>query len=188
MIKIVSLPCGGAFAPARRPAAGGAAGPWAGCGRLSSLVSPCVAQRTAGGAFAVWAVLQRHTGRFAMPNGPFRAAERPVWATRWHSATLRPGRRALCGVAAEVAAGLRCSGRRLASVGRACTAGLGETGVMQGVGAYSGNARLPACIKIMSVGLAVAWRLVAMAASVCPAWNIERRLNIFFPAPCPAFD
>lgn len=96
MIKIVSLPCGGAFAPARRPAAGGAAAPWAGCGRLSALVSPCVAQRTAGGAFAVWAVLQRHTGRFAMPNGPFRAAERPVWATRWHSATLRPGGAELC--------------------------------------------------------------------------------------------
>lgn len=181
MIKIVSLPCGGAFAPARRPAAGGAAAPWAGCGRLSALVSPCVAQRTAGGAFAVWAVLQCRTTRFVLPNG---LCGQPAGT----QLLCAPGRRALCGVAAEVAAGLRCSGRRLASVRRACAAGLGETGVMQGVGAYSGNARLPACIKIMSVGLAVAWRLVAMAASVCPAWNIERRLNIFFPAPCPAFD
>lgn len=181
MIKIVSLPCGGAFAPARRPAAGGAAAPWVGCGRLSALVSPCVAQRTAGGASVVRAVLQCRTIRFVLPNG---LCGQPAGT----QLLCAPGRRALCGVEAEVAAGLRCSGRRLASVGRACTAGLGETGVMQGVGAYSGNARLPACIKRMSVGLAVAWRLVAMAASVCPAWNIERRLNIFFPAPCPAFD
>ena len=82
MIKIVSLPCGGAFAPARRPAAGGAAAPWAGCGCLSALVSPCVAQRTAGGAFAVWAVLQRHMGRFAASYGPFCNAERPVSCCR----------------------------------------------------------------------------------------------------------
>ena len=127
------------------------------------------------------AVLQCRTARFVLPNG---MCGQPAGT----QLLCVPGRRALCGVAAEVAAGLRCSGRRLASVGRTCTAGLGETGVMQGVGAYSGKARLPACIKIMCVGLAVAWRLVAMSASVCPAWNIERRLNIFFPAPCPAFD
>ena len=170
----------------RRPVA--KAAPWAGCGRLSALVSPCVAQQAAGGAFAVLAVLQRHTGRFAMPNGLFRAAERPVWATRWHSATLRPGAKSLVWRGGRGCCGPPMFGAPVGISGRACAAGLGETGVMQGVGAYSGNARLPACIKIMIVGLAVAWRLVAMAASVRPAWNIELRLNIFFPAPCPAFD
>lgn len=158
------------------PAAGGR---WRGCplGGLWALVSPCLPM--CGAAGGRWRLCR--TGRFVLPNG---LCGQPAGT----QLLFAPGRKALCGVAAEVAAGLRCSGRRLASVWRACAAGLGETGVMQGVGAYSGNARLPACIKIMSVGLAVAWRLVAMAASVCPAWNIELRLNIFFPAPCPAFD
>ncbi len=171
-----------------------AAGPWRGCplGGLWALVSPCrpyvwrsglPAAPLSYGPFCsvIRAVLQCRTTRFVLPNG---LCGQPAGT----QLLFAPGRKALCGVAAEVAAGLRCSGRRLASVGRACAAGLGETGVMQGVGAYSGNARLPACIKIMIVGLAVAWRLVAMAASVRPAWNIELRLNIFFPAPCPAFD
>lgn len=171
-----------------------AAGPWRGCplGGLWALVSPCrpyvwrsrrpVAPLSYGPFCSVIrAVLQCRTTRFVLPNG---LCGQPAGT----QLLCAPGRKALCGVAAEVAAGLRCSGRRLASVWRACAAGLGETGVMQGVGAYSGNAQLPVCIKTMSVGLAVAWRLVAMAASVCPAWNIERRLNIFFPAPCPAFD
>lgn len=169
------MPRPGGRRPVARQPLGRAVGA---CQPMSPL---CVAQRTAGGASVVRAVLQCLTTRFVLPNG---LCGQPAGTQQ----LFAPGRKALCGVAAEVAAGLRCSGRRLASVWRACAAGLGETGVMQGVGAYSGNARLPACIKIMSVGLAVAWRLVAMAASVRPAWNIERRLNIFFPAPCPAFD
>ena len=176
------LPRPGGRRPVARQPLGRAVGA---CQPMSPL---CVAQRMPAaplsyGPFCsvIRAVLQCRTTRFVLPNG---LCGQPAGT----QLIFAPGRKALCGVAAEVAAGLRCSGRRLASVWRACAAGLGETGVMQGVGAYSGNARLPACIKIMSVGLAVAWRLVAMAASVRPAWNIELRLNIFFPAPCPAFD
>lgn len=173
------------------PAAGGRWRGWP-LGGLWALVIPCLTM--CGAAGGRWRLCRM--GRFAASYGPFCNAERPVSCCRTACVSnplalsyFAPRGAELC-VAwrQKCPAGLRCSGRRLASVGRACTAGLGETGVMQGVGAYSGNARLPACIKRMSVGLAVAWRLVAMAASVCPAWNIERRLNIFFPAPCPAFD
>lgn len=75
MIKIVSLPCGGAFAPARRPAAGGAAAPWAGCGRLSAHVAPMC------GAADCRRRLCR-MGRFAASYGPFCNAERPVSCCR----------------------------------------------------------------------------------------------------------
>lgn len=75
MIKIVSLPCGGAFAPARRPPARGAAAPWAGCGRLSAHVAPMC------GAADCRRRLCR-TGRFAASYGPFCNAERPVSCCR----------------------------------------------------------------------------------------------------------
>lgn len=176
------MPRPGGRRPVARQPLGRAVGA---CQPMSPL---CVAQRTAGGAFAVRAVLQRHTGRFAMPNDPFRAAERPVWATRWHSATLRPGAQSLVWRGGRGGCGPPMFGAPVGISGAGLCRRPWRNGRHQGVGAYSGNARLPVCIKIMSVGLAVAWRLVAMAASVRPAWNIELRLNIFFPAPCPAFD
>lgn len=75
MIKIVSLPCGGAFAPARRLPAGGAAAPWAGCGCLSAHVAHMC------GAADCRRRLCR-TGRFAASYGPFCNAERPVSCCR----------------------------------------------------------------------------------------------------------
>lgn len=75
MIKIVSLPCGGAFAPARRPPARGKGCP---LGGLWALVCPCLPM--CGAAGGRWRLCR--TGRFAASYGPFCNAERPVSCCR----------------------------------------------------------------------------------------------------------